>query len=260
MGLRRIARVMIRLRVIHTGSDGNCYLLESGGRALIMECGVSLGEISKALKYDWSKVDGCVVTHRHGDHINVKTARQLRSRGVEVYGREGIFEGMRAYEGTGLVRELPLRVRQEVGEWGITLFPVPHGECPNAAALLFAPSGETALFATDLSRLPYVFRGVNYLLLECNYSEDVRMERTMDNEVVRSQSRYHMELEEAKKTVSAHLSDVLRHVVLLHPSRHLLDCRVARIEIRGVLREAGVSAPVDVAEKGLVAEMSMYPF
>lgn len=251
---------MVRLRVIHTGSEGNCYLLESGGRSLLVECGVPLGEISKALKYDWSKVDGCLVTHRHGDHMNVKTARQIRNRGVEIYAMEGIFEGMRAYEGAGIVREKTLRVRFGMGGWDATLYRVPHGECPNAAALLFAPSGETLLFATDLSRLPYVFKGVNYLLLECNYSEDVRMERTMDNETVRSQSRCHMELEEAKKVVSAHLSDALRHVVLLHPSRKLLDCRVAKSEIRGVLRDAGASAPVDVAVKGLVAEMSMYPF
>lgn len=251
---------MVRLKVVHTGSSGNCYLLDSGGEVLVLECGVPVSEISKALGYDWTRVAGCLVSHRHGDHIDVRTAGRIRGRGVEIYGREGIFEGMKSYEGTGLVRELPLRVRYDVGKWGVTLFPVPHGDCPNAAMLLFAPTGERVLFATDLSRLPYVFRGLNYLLLECNYSEDVRMERTMDNETVRSKSRMHMELADAKKAVSAHLSDVLRAVVLLHPSRELLDCRLAKMEVSGIFREAGLSAVVDVAKNGLALNMEMYPF
>lgn len=250
---------MVRLRVVKSGSSGNCYVLESGGEVLLLECGVLVGEISKALKYDWGKVAGCVVSHRHGDHVNVKTARALALKGVPVYGREGIFEGMKL-DGAGIVEEKLMRVRFDVGGWGVCLYPVPHGECPNAAMLLFAPSGERILFATDLSRLPYVFKGVNYLMVEANYSDDVRMERTMDNEVIRSQSMYHMEIGETEKAVSAHLSDVLRHVVLLHLSRYLIDPMDAKSAVKTILNRRGATAKVDVAERGLVTEMSMYPF
>lgn len=251
---------MVRLKVIRSGSKGNCYVLESCGEVLLLECGVLVGEISKALGYDWGGVAGCVVSHRHGDHINVRTARDLARRGVTVYGSEGIFEGMKAYEGAGLVEEKPLRTRFAVGGWGVCLYPVPHGECPNAAMVLFAPSGETVLFATDLSRLPYVFKGVNFLMVEANYDDDVRMERTMDNEVIRSQSMHHMEICETKRVVSAHLSDVLRHVVLLHPSSLLIDPVAAKMAVKLILKKRGVSAGVDVARRGLDVEMDMYPF
>lgn len=250
---------MVRLKVIRSGSQGNCYVLESCGESILLECGVKVGEISKALKYDYGNVAGCVVSHRHGDHIDGKTARALAQKGVPVYGREGIFDGMK-YDCNGLVEEKPLRVRFDVGRWGVCLYPVPHGECPNAAMLLFAPSGERILFATDLSRLPYVFKGVNYMMIEANYSDDVRMERTMDNEVIRSQSMYHMEIGETKKAISAHLSDVLRYVVLLHPSRYLINPMAAKSAIKMILRNRGVSANVDVAERGLDVEMDMYPF
>lgn len=54
------------IRIISSGSQGNAYILEGYGEILLIECGVSLKDISKTLNYDLSKVVGVCVSHSHG--------------------------------------------------------------------------------------------------------------------------------------------------------------------------------------------------
>lgn len=56
----------MRLTVINSGSDGNTYLLESNNEILILDCGMSMKEVKKALNFDLSKIVGCFITHAHG--------------------------------------------------------------------------------------------------------------------------------------------------------------------------------------------------
>ena len=58
----------MRLKVLSSGSQGNCYLLESNGETLILDCGIPIKEIKKGLDFDISKVVGVCVSHGHLDH------------------------------------------------------------------------------------------------------------------------------------------------------------------------------------------------
>lgn len=56
----------MQLTCLGSGSDGNCYLLESKDEILVIECGCSLKEVKKALNFDLSKIVGCFISHVHG--------------------------------------------------------------------------------------------------------------------------------------------------------------------------------------------------
>ena len=56
------------LKVIGSGSKGNCYILENKTEVLILECGVHFDEVKEAMNYDLQKVCGILITHEHKDH------------------------------------------------------------------------------------------------------------------------------------------------------------------------------------------------
>ena len=58
----------MELKVLGSSSSGNCYILDNGKEALILEAGVRFKEVKKALGYNLRKVVGCLITHRHQDH------------------------------------------------------------------------------------------------------------------------------------------------------------------------------------------------
>lgn len=56
------------VKTIGSGSSGNGYALISGEDILLLECGVPAKEMLKAIDYQTSMVNGCILSHIHGDH------------------------------------------------------------------------------------------------------------------------------------------------------------------------------------------------
>lgn len=56
---------MVRLKVINSCSGGNSYILQSDTGSLLIECGVPFKRIQKALDFDLSNVQGCLISHAH---------------------------------------------------------------------------------------------------------------------------------------------------------------------------------------------------
>lgn len=55
----------MKLKVLGSGSSGNCYILENDTEALIIEAGVLFMEVKKALDFSISKIRGVVISHEH---------------------------------------------------------------------------------------------------------------------------------------------------------------------------------------------------
>ena len=53
------------LKCIGSGSSGNCYLISTENETLILDCGLPIKDIKKALNYDIRRISGVVVTHSH---------------------------------------------------------------------------------------------------------------------------------------------------------------------------------------------------
>lgn len=55
------------VRCIGTGSSGNSYALyDDSGKILLLDLGMNVREIKKAIDFRVSDVVGCVVSHEHG--------------------------------------------------------------------------------------------------------------------------------------------------------------------------------------------------
>lgn len=82
----------MKLKVLASGSSGNCYLLQLKNETLILECGIRYKQILEGLNFDLEKVVGCLVTHEHKDHS--KAITDLNKSGIDVYASKGTFESL----------------------------------------------------------------------------------------------------------------------------------------------------------------------
>ena len=95
--------------------------------------------------------------------------------------------------------------------------------------------------------------GINYALVECNYSEDYVVEAENRRHVLLG----HMELQTCKRLIKSLDSASLRSVGLLHLSSSNGDPERFKREVREI-----VDCDVDVwvAEEGFETELSLDPF
>lgn len=56
------------LKCISSGSSGNAYALIGEEEILLLECGMPLKEVKKAIDWQILKIKGCVLSHIHADH------------------------------------------------------------------------------------------------------------------------------------------------------------------------------------------------
>lgn len=167
--------------------------------------------------------------------------KQYQKHGLQVYSNADV-----ASDFDGVV-ELEPMTKYHFGVFTVIPLRVIHGDCPNYAYHITMPDGQTLLFATDLEKLNYNFKGINHLAIECNSSDDIRIDAMLNGAELRAQSRNHMELGETIRTINRLKSPKLQSVVLLHLSDALSDSEGFK---RAIREQCGVNA--EVAEKNKV--------
>lgn len=161
------------IKVIATGSTGNCYFLETEKEILIVECGISDKNIKKSLDYDLKNVIGCLVTHEHKDHC--KSVNEIMKLGIDVYMSEGTAEGIE-FKDIGYKHRLNYLKATEtykIGNFTILPFNTQHDVNEPLGFLIYHKEIGKVLFATDTYYLKNTFMDIDHVLIECNYSEDV---------------------------------------------------------------------------------------
>ena len=168
---------------LSSGSSGNCYYLGTTDYGILIDAGIGVRTIKKALKdhnIAFEKIIALFITHDHADHI--KSAGFLGEKyGIPVYSTEDIHAGMnRSYGMTQkiyqskriVVKEMPLELR----DFTITPFEVPHDGSDNVGYLIQFGSVTFAI-ATDLGHItPTVTKYMSqaqHLIIESNY--DIEM-------------------------------------------------------------------------------------
>lgn len=173
-----------------SSSRGNCYVVNDGQTAILLECGISFRRIKKGLGFDLSTIQACLVSHEHKDHA--KSVMDLIKSGVEVFASEGTAEAL----GCALITPVEAGAQFRVGSLEIMPFRTWHDAKEPLGFLIYSRrDGDRLAFATDTVNLGYQFPGVNLLTLEANYDKDIlaRCER-MPEKVRKRVVNSHMEI------------------------------------------------------------------
>lgn len=201
------------IKVVATGSKGNFYVVETKEEILLLECGIQIKDIKKALNFDLSKVKGCLLTHSHNDHCKaisevLKFTDVFTSKGTkeEIQGR---------FELNRHCFEVEHNKPFEVGGFMIVPFNTQHDTKEPLGFLIYHKEIGNILFATDTYYLKYKFRNIDYALIECNYNEEI-LEYLPAYRARLLKS--HMSLETLKETLKTWELSKTKKIVLIHLS------------------------------------------
>ena len=156
-----------------SGSDGNCYLVESEGTALLVECGRPYQQVKDfltAVGIEPETVAGILLTHAHGDHSRSARTFATEHR-VPIYASLGTL-GALDLKDRSLGRPVQSGKTYPIGQMDVRPFAVPH-DCREPLGFRFEAGSGRAGIATDLGWVPHnvarQFRDLDLLILEANY-------------------------------------------------------------------------------------------
>ncbi len=246
----------MKLKVIGTGSRGNCYLLESAKEILMIECGVKASSIKSSLNFNLNKVVGCILTHEHNDHA--KSIMDVMTWGIDVYASEGTLKAKKVLD-ANRANAIRKNKKFKIGEFEIIPFDVKHDAKEPLGFLINHPECGLTLFITDTYYVEYLFPGLNNVIIEANYCENIINERLgvetgmkfLRDRVIRS----HFSLENCKELLSTNDLSNVNNIVLIHLSDGNSDEKRFKKEVDELTGKT-----VSVAYDGMEIEFNKTPF
>jgi len=204
------------LRVIASGSKGNCYALEHSGSYLLLDAGAKLKQILAAVDYTPSAISGALITHEHKDHS--RAAADLISRGIDVFSSRGTAEAL-GISGAYRYTTLAENDQRFIGGFIVRAFPAIH-DAAEPLNFLVAASGMKLAYLTDTAYPAATFTGLSFLLVECNYTQEgITAEDDRTPEFVRRRIvNTHMSLDTLVEFVRLLDKSRLRGIMLAHVS------------------------------------------
>ena len=220
------------IRVIASGSSGNAYLIGDGRTRLLLDAGIPFRRIQIGCSFRTSSIDGCLVTHRHGDHA--AAIPKLLQRGIAVYSNAdvaGLYEG---------VQELTALREYTVGTLRILPFEAVHDVPCYGYQVTSTATGEKLVYITDSAYVRYTFTGLTHIMIEANYDEDIMLDNVRDEKIPFSLAERvagtHMSIDTLIDLLRANDMTKVRQIYLLHLSDNNSDAEVFK---RLVQQETG---------------------
>lgn len=203
-------------KVISSGSEGNAVIYNN---AIMVDCGVSL----KALEAVKRSLKIVLLTHKHGDHLKIRTLQRLQAERPT----------LRIACGDFLLEELPciknidvLQVGKIYDYGAFKVSPVKlYHDVPNFGWRIFLPNGQKIFHATDTVHLEGITaKGYDLYAIEHNYCEEYIQEAI---EEARANGEYthahgsiktHLSIQQARAFIEANRKES-SEVLELHKSR-----------------------------------------
>lgn len=242
----------MKLKILGSGSSGNCYILEGKEETLILEAGLTYKKIQEGLNYDTRKVKGCLISHEHGDHS--KAVKDLIKNGIDIYMSNGTIKALELEEGHRVNSLAPGRL-EEVGGFKVLPFDTKHDALEPLGFLVQHKEMGKLLFITDSYYSKYRFKDVDHMLVECNYKKSI-LKENINNGIITNWlgeriMKSHFELDNVKEFLKTSDLDKTKNIVLIHLSSQNSDRKLFKEEI-----ERATGRQTFVASKGLEIDIS----
>lgn len=250
----------VKFMSLSSGSSGNCYYLEAGRKAILIDAGIPVRTIQKNLRENglsFDKIMGLLITHDHTDHI-----RSAGSIGefyhIPVYATKAVHGGMeRNY---GMSKKLTSASRRNIERdvevqlpgtfFKVTPFMVPHDSTDNVGYYIeVGDEGETPVRFCLVTDCGYITNDIkeylkkaDHIVVESNHDIDMLMH-----------GPYPQYLKQRVRGEGGHLSNIecaelihdiyhksLKHLFLCHLSHENNTPDIAYRSAEDALRKEGV--------------------
>lgn len=245
----------MRCKIIGSSSAGNSYLLEAESETLILEVGVRMDKIKKALYFNFDKVVGALITHEHRDHS--LSAQAVMNAGIDCYSSRGTFNALGLSGHRAKIIEAGLLFK--VGGFRIKAFDVRHDCAQPFGYLISHEECGLICFLTDTFYCPYKFADVNHFVVEANFSEAIirkkisegQTARFLRNRIIQS----HFSIENCKEFLLANNLSKVQTITLIH----LSDAHSDELDFKRQIEEC-TGKTTYIADKGMNINLSINRF
>lgn len=225
---------MIDFKSYASSSKGNLYTVDDSHTKALIEMGLPIKEIKKALGFRLSDISFALLSHCHRDHSH--SVQEIMKAGIDVYTSKGTIEALNL--SGHRVHPIQALKQFKVGTWTIMPLEAQH-DAPEPLCFLMANSmGEKLLFATDTYYIKYRFVGLSVVAVECNYSSDIlydNIEKGLVPEGLKNRLlRSHFSLENVKKFLLANNLSKVQGIYLMHLSSGNSDAERFKREIQEI--------------------------
>lgn len=245
-----------------SGSSGNCYYLESGNDALLIDAGVGVRRLKRFMdNYGLSmrSVHNILLTHDHADHI--KSVGSLSGTfHLPVYATESVHQGVvrnwmvkRKIE-PDMVRYVEKGCSTIIGAFDVTPFNVPHDSTDNVGYVI-KTEGIVFTLITDCGHITDemgpIISNSDFLVIEANH--DVEMLHNgpyplyLQNRILGPNG--HLSNESCGNAIAEFSSQRLQHVWLCHLSEKNNTPQLAFDTVADKLHTKGINAALTVLNR-----------
>lgn len=246
----------MKLTVLGSSSTGNGYILENDSEALIIEAGMRLSTVKKALNFNISKVAGCLVSHEHGDHA--KYIQSYMEAGIDVISSKEVFASKEDLSCPFRAKVIDPGKGYKVGNFKIIAFEL-HHDVRCFGFLITHDETGSILFITDTFMSDYKFANLSHIMIECNYADDVLDKNIAEGKVYPGMKprllATHMELQTTLGVIKANDLSKVMNIVLIHLSSGNSDEARFITEVRRVSGKQ-----VYAANKGMTLDFNYTPY
>jgi len=225
----------MNLKVLSSGSKGNCYILEHLDFTGLIECGLPFKEIQKKLYIEnlsFADIDFCFVSHEHKDHS--KAIKEIAEKTIPIFLSEGTKSFLRLSNrwNINLVKSfIPVSFSPKIQ---FNFFPLVHDALEPLGLVIDYP-GRRFLYITDTAYVPYRFKDITHLAIECNYCEDLLLNSDLTASVRKRILKTHLGLNGLLVFLKRNDLSKLQHIWILHLSDAHSDKKRILAEVRGIV-------------------------
>lgn len=223
---------MARFMSFSSGSCGNCYYLGNESGAVLIDAGVSLRRLKKAMTENHLEMDSVkavLVTHDHLDHIR-HLGSFCKRLSLPVYTTPAIHSALARHTFTSdwiapCRRELEAGQTEIIGGMKVSSFVVPH-DATQTVGYSIVMEGCRFVIMTDIGRMTdeavSIASEADTVVLESNYDMDMLMggPYTYDLKMRIVQGCGHLSNDECASAVSRFLHPGLKNIFLCHLSEN----------------------------------------
>lgn len=248
----------MELKVVSTGSRGNCYAIKSdNGGYLILDAGSRYKDLQKSVDWDTSYIHTALITHEHQDHA--KCVPDLAANGVDVSMSSGTAEMI--FDDDDYLRDQVTICKAgeqfRKGPWLVMPFVTEHdAKEPLGFLIQDRDTVFKLLYLTDTASCKYRFNGLTHIIVESNYQLSMMDRNTAVNRPLRDRIvQSHMALETLVEWLKTLDLSSCRKIILAHLSDSNSD-------EAHMVREIGKVTGVEVvpAAAGAVINLDLYEF
>jgi phosphoribosyl 1,2-cyclic phosphodiesterase len=225
--------------IFESGSKGNSTLIESSGRYLLIDMGISKKKLVSKLNeinLSFEDINYVLVTHNHSDHI----------AGLDAFKPEQIYATKLTYEEVPLTNELIPYNEYKINGFKVYTLPTSH-DAQGSIGFIIEDGQEKLVYITDTGYLyektVELISDADYYIMESNHNVKMLINTSRPQNLKRRiMGDYgHMSNEDSANYICDVITKRTKEIVLAHLSEEANSPEQALDDYKKVFRQRGLN-------------------